>query len=143
VQVAAGGTEVVSRGCCGVVDVEGIGQLVAAGVHAVARPGGRDELQRTDRAVIAGVPVESTVVGVADDLSAIAIELDADDAWGGQAAGQQHRAREAPMIGFDPADRGHEGPADPATGRERGLSTFGVTVGRQRDARDAIDGHAR
>ncbi|MDQ1716249.1 MAG: hypothetical protein QOE89_202 [Pseudonocardiales bacterium] len=68
VQVAARGTEVIGRGCRGVVEVERIGCLVAAGVDAVARQRGRVELHRTECAVGAGITVEPTMIGVVYDL---------------------------------------------------------------------------
>jgi hypothetical protein len=68
VQVAARDTEVIGRGCRGIVEVERIGCLVAAGVDAVARPRGRVELHRTECAVGAGITVEPTMIGVVYDL---------------------------------------------------------------------------
>ena len=72
-EVDAGRAEVVGRGGRRVEDVEGVGHAVAVGVHAPARPGGRDELHGPDGVVVDGVAVEHAMVGVGDQCGALTI----------------------------------------------------------------------
>jgi hypothetical protein len=137
-EVSARDTRVVRCRGSSVIDVERISYLVAAAINSVHRPGGWDELHRTHGAVIDQVAVQAPMIGVANDLSAIAVQLNADDVRRRQAAGQQYGAGEPPVIGLDSANSSKQGPTDPAAGVSRCLTAFGTAVGGQRNARNLI-----
>jgi hypothetical protein len=127
----------------GVEDVERVLDTVPIGVDPPGRPGGRNELHRPDGAVIDGVTVEATTVGIADDRGAVAVQRDAHHGWGRQAVGVQHGAGEPTMVGLDPADPGKQRPADSARRGQEGLPGDRLLVGRERCRRDAARGERR
>ncbi len=142
-QVATCDAQVVRGGQRGVEDVERVLDPVPVAVGAVDQPRRRDELHRTDRAVVHRITVDRAVVGVADDLGAVAVERDTDDGLRRGAVGSQDGAAVSAVVGFDAADPGEQRPRDVAVGVRGVRRVRGVLVGLQRRDRDAVAGQRR
>ena len=104
--------KVSSSGCCSVVDIEWVRDTVAVSVCGVVGPRGGNELHGSYRVVEHGITIEHAMIGVPDQCGADAVQCDADDPWGGQTVGEEHRTGEAAMIGFDASDRRQQGPRE-------------------------------
>ena len=103
-EVLAARAEVDGRGQGGVVDVLGVAAAVAVGVDADHRPGGRDELHRSDRAVEPLSPSSRPRVGVAQPGGLVAaVEPGAQDGrlarrpWRSAASRRADRGRTRPV----------------------------------------------
>ena len=137
VQLSRSGAEEHGRGEGGVVDVAGGPHAVAVAVDPDDRPGRREELHRSDRAVPDGVPVELAGIGVTDLRDrAGSVEGDAADLRARRAVGPELGAAESAVVGLDPADRGEKGPGQPAGRVDLPDHVGGPLVGEQRGLGD-------
>lgn len=90
--------------------------------------------------VVHGITIEHAVIGVQDQSRADAVQRNADDPRGGQAVGEEHRASEAAMIGFDASDRGQQGPGDSAVDSPLVGQIGSVLVRQRRDDWNPVAG---
>ena len=97
----------------------------------------RDELHRPDGAVVGGVAVQQTVVGVADQREAVPVERGADDGRRDRAVDADRPAAGVVRLG---ATDGGERPPPDATGRVVGCGELGgADVGVEHPVGDAVD----
>ncbi len=141
-QIPAGGTEVVGRRCCRVIDVGRVDHTVAIAVDAPVGPRRRNELHRADGAVVDLVAVQPPAVGITDQRRADSVQRYADDSRRGRAVGVQLRIGEPAMVRLDAPDRGKQRPGQPARGVARHGLGRSSAVSLERDGRDAVGGQA-
>jgi hypothetical protein len=123
-----------------VEDVERVPVSVAVAVGRIVRPRGRDELHRSDRAVIDQIAVEPAAVGVADERRADPVQRYPDDTRNRYAVAVQGRSGESAMVGFDAADRREQRPRQTARRVRPPRPDCCSPVRPESDGRDSIGG---
>lgn len=133
-QVRSARAQIATGGERRVEDVVRVGPPVAVAVRAPTGPGRRDELHRTDRAVVHRVPVVGAAVGVPDQGEGAAVQARSEDLPHGRTV-RGHPAASG-LPGLHLADRGQQLPPQATAGRLARQPGLGPPIGQEHARRE-------